>query len=91
MNREELSERRFPYDRETTEILSLIRDKERIPSKGVVKVILESCPAWSYYKDKDYRGANISIGRRLRRMENNFLIRKVKLDEVEYWELLRGF
>ncbi len=76
---------KYPYDDKTREIIRLIDNKGPIPFKGVVKAVLDNCPAWSDYKDVDPRGAGMSIGRRLSIMERDGYIRKRMVDGREMW------
>lgn len=68
-------EKRFPYDRGTSSILDLIRDKQKVPADGITKLIRRECGYWSdHCKGYSINGAAFTIGRRLTRMRKAWLI-----------------
>lgn len=73
---DKIKKKKYPYDPKTVGILRLL-NKMSMPKQGFAKYVMEHSPEWKEaYGEYDQRGANISIGRRCKRMRNDgFLIR----------------
>lgn len=73
---EKIEKDKYPFDKKTIGILRIL-NKMSMPKQGFAKVVMDNSLEWKEaYGDYSQQGANISIGRRCKRMrKDGFLIR----------------